>query len=55
VAAHLPQEIVGIARLRHDLVARVLEQAGGALAQQDRVVRDHDPHELIIAGRVPEC
>ena len=51
----VPSVILAERVLSGDLEVGAAVQAGGALAQQDRVVRDHDPHELIIAGRVPEC
>ena len=35
------------------LVAGVLEQAGEALAQQYRVLGDHDPHGSTASIRVP--
>ena len=39
----LQEQLVGVARLADDLEARILEQAGDALAEQHRVVGDHDP------------
>ena len=40
--ANLQEQLVGVACLADDLEARILEQAGHALAQQDRVVGDQD-------------
>ena len=42
------QQVVGVVGLGHDLEARLGEQPRDALAQQDRVLGDHDRH------RVPE-
>ena len=47
------QQRVGVPRPADDLVARVLEQAGEALAQQHGVLGDHDAHGSSTAIRVP--
>ena len=47
------EERVGVADPRDDLVAGVLEQAREALAQEDRVLGDHDPHGISASSRVP--
>src|SRR6185369_622981 len=43
----------GVPGTTHDLVARVLEQAGEALAQEHGVLGDHDAHGSCTAIRVP--
>ena len=53
VRADLAQQVLGVAGLRHDLEAGVLEQARGALAQQDGVVGDHDSHGISAHRTVP--
>ena len=40
----LAQEVVGVARLRDDLEARLGEQPRDALAQQHVVLADHHAH-----------
>ena len=42
VGADLAQQVLGVAGLAGDLEARLLEQAGEALAQEDGVVGDDD-------------
>ena len=42
----VPQQVVGVARLRDHLEARLLEQAHDALAQEHRVVGDDDAHRV---------
>ena len=47
VGAHLQQQLVGVAGLADDLEAGVLEQPRDALAQQHRVVGEHDAQLLL--------
>ena len=44
VGAHLQHQLLGVARLPDDLEARVLEQPRDPLAQEHRVVGQHDAH-----------
>ena len=44
---------IGVADACDDGVPGVLEQAGEALAEKDRVLRDHDPHGIATSTRVP--
>ena len=53
VLAHQRQQRVRVARPPDHLVAGVLEQPGEALAQQHRVLGDHDTHGSSTAMRVP--
>ena len=43
VRAGAPEEVVGVAGLRHDLQARALEDPRDALAEEDVVLADDDP------------
>ena len=43
VGTDLQHQLVGVARLAHDLETGILEQARDALAQQDGVVGEDDP------------
>src|SRR5207237_7063653 len=47
------QEVLGVAGLRHDLEAALLEQAHHALAEQDRVVGDDHPQGISAFTVVP--
>src|SRR4051794_34726048 len=53
VGAHLADEVLGVARLGDDVEARVLEQPGDALAQQDTVVGDDYAHGISALRMVP--
>ena len=47
------EQRLGVADAGDDVVTGVLEQAGEALAQEDGVLRDHDPHGIATSTRVP--
>ena len=47
------QQRLGVAHPRDDLVPGILEQSREPLAQQDGVLRDHDPHGISASIRVP--
>ena len=53
VLADEREQHLGVAGAPDHLVAGVLEQAREALAQQHRVLGDHDPHGSSTAIRVP--
>ena len=53
VGANLAQQVLGVTGLGDDLEAGVAEQPRRALAEQDRVVGDHDPHGSSTISRVP--
>ena len=53
VHAHLAHELVGRARLGHDLEAAVREQPRDALAEEHRVISEHDAHVAILRYGVP--
>src|SRR5262249_43733024 len=50
---HLAQQLVGIARLADNFEAGLGEQASHALAEEQRVVGDHDTHGISALSRVP--
>ena len=49
VRAHLQHQLVGVPRLADDLEAAVLEQPRDALAEEHRVLGQHDPEPLRAA------
>ena len=51
--AHLAQQVLGVAGLADDLDAGLLEQRAIALAQQHRVLGDHDAHGISARTTVP--
>src|SRR5439155_14582597 len=53
VRPHLAREVLGVARLRDDLMARLLEQPHDALAHQYRVVGHHYAHGIAAFTVVP--
>ena len=51
--ADLAQEVLGVACLGDQGVARVDEESRGALTQEDGVVGNHDSHGISAGGTVP--
>ena len=47
------EQRLGVTDARDDGVSGVLEQAGETLAEEDRVLGDHDPHGIATSTRVP--
>src|SRR6478672_6836344 len=47
------EQRLSVADTRDDVMPRVLEQAGESLAEQGRVLRDHDAHGITTSTRVP--
>src|SRR5438094_6958833 len=47
------EQRLGVAHPCNDLVPGILEQSREPLAQQDRVLGDHDPHGISASSRVP--
>src|SRR5262245_58787721 len=53
VRAHLEDQVLRLAGAADDLEPLVLEQLGEPLAQQHRVLGDHDPHGISPTTSVP--